>query len=154
MSAGKRTVVAGLQGLVQLTFDMTGLHDALPFVKEMPQEGKVVRGDFPQQCFSFARLMGQTESEGSYVEGWAELPDLTFMPVWHAWYLTKENSVIDGTKLEKESRLFGIAVPVATFKEYMADKAFVKKFETYGEMPFHRACVETGKEMPWLKEDK
>ena len=132
------------------TLACMGLADTAPFFKTMDTAKTTVLGTFPKQCFSFARAMAET-TDGSYVEGYSKLKSVPFLPVWHAWFVSPEGAVTDGTTVEKEAFRSGILVPAATFKEFMSDPAFVKRFEIYGEMPFHRACIDTGKRMTWLR---
>lgn len=147
---GKSMCFSSAEGLAEFTMDCMGMKGYLGKFKTMDPEKTTVSGKFPKQCYSYARTMTGVRKSGYYAEGLAVLKSMPFFPVWHAWYMPDAEHVDDGTVVDKDAARKGLLVPAAKFNEYMADADFRKRYEIYTEMPFHRACVELGRETPWI----
>ena len=76
--------VCGFDSILKMYLMCSGLGDLLPKFKQMNSEKTIVLGTFPKQCYSFARYMAESEKTGFYAEGYAKVPTVLFMPIWHA----------------------------------------------------------------------
>jgi hypothetical protein len=102
------------------------------------------------RCYTFARTMAEMQ-DGYYIEGYTIFPTMSNWPVWHAFFMRQDGQVLEsGVPVDIVRK--GIPIPTSIFREYMRDAQFRRRFETYTEVPFHRACVETNKPMPWLRD--
>jgi hypothetical protein len=150
--ANNAAALAAAQPLLEMQAQMVGLAPVLPHLRPVPRDRLTVTGEFPKQCYSYARLRSSKPgADGYYCEG-VVVPAPLPLPVGHAWYEAADGAVVDGTDTPASMPRFGVRVPAAAFRAAMASPAFAHTFETHDLLPFHRAAKEHGVPTPWLND--